>query len=222
MLLCLFFYLCIFCISGDLCAMQENRYHITIVHGEAITELIPFIAQQRLAIFKEYPYLYQGSLEGEYTYLTWFASLPHSAVAVAYDGENIVAFLTGTSFADFAHHFQGSLELFENAGLDPAIYYYLSEAIVLPEYRNKSVCRYLTHALEQHARARGFSAGCLTCEQHEHHPLKPAGYKELGPLFAKLGYHKTELTVFFTWDTIQSDGSIKAASHPLTYWVKNF
>lgn len=222
MSLCLFFYLCILCILGDLCAMQENSYHITIVQGDAIAELIPFIAEQRLAIFKEYPYLYQGNYEGEYMYLAWFASLPHSAVAVAYQNSQPIGFFTGTAFADFAPHFQGSFELFENAGLDPAIYYYLSEAIVLPEYRNKSLCRHMTQALEQYARARGFSAGCFTCEQHEHHPLKPAGYKELGPLFAKLGYRKTELTIFFAWDTIQLDGSIKAASHPLTYWVRDF
>src|ERR1700722_10140808 len=210
----LFLYLCILCISGDMLSMQENQYHIAIAQGATLTELIPFIAHQRLTVFKEYPYLYQGNFDGEYTYLSWFAQLPYSAVAVAYDGENPIGFLTGTACTDFERHFQGSMTLFQNAGLNPESYYYFSEVIVLPMYRNKSICRRLLEVLEQYACQQGFSAGCLTCEHHKYHPLKPIDYRELDPLFGKLGYKKTELTLLFDWDTMQIDGSIVKGSHP--------
>lgn len=202
--------------------MHAHQLPITIIEGiDSINTLIPFIATQRITMFKQYPYLYQGTSDGEYEYLSWFAQLPTSTVAVAYDGEIPIGFLTGSALIDFESHFHGSADLFRNAGLDSESYYYFGEVIVLPAYRDNSICRHLFAALEQHARDHGFSAVCFTCEQHEQHPLKPANYKELGPLFTKLGYSKTGLTILFDWDTIQPDGSIAKMFHPLTYWMKD-
>jgi ribosomal protein S18 acetylase RimI-like enzyme len=219
----LWVYLFLLYSATTLCAGQDMPYSIIVIEGtDAIIKLIPFIAQQRITEFQEYPYLYQGNLTDEYSYLSWFAQLPSSAVAVAYDGDTPIGFVAGTAFSDFESHFQGSMELFKHAGLSPASYYYVSEAIVLAAYRDKSICRELVEVLEQHARQRGFLAGCFVCEHHEHHPLKPTSYKDLDPLFTKLGYQKTELTILFDWDTIQSDGSIARMSHPLSYWIKDF
>jgi hypothetical protein len=197
-------------------------YTIKIITGAAeLKTLVPFIAQQRLSYFRDYPYLYQGKYEEEYTYLEWFSSLPYSAIAVVYHESKPVGFLTGTAFVDFDQHFEGSCSIFEKNALKPALYYYFSE-IILPEHHQQNLSSHLFFALENYAKSLGFSAGCFVDESHETHPLKPADYKPLDILWQKIGYKKSSITINFSWPTYQSNGPILQQKHTLSYWLKDF
>ena len=201
---------------------QPNDFKIKILQGTQLTLLDTFIAKQRLAVFKEYPYLYRGTFSEEYAYLGWFLKLPHTAVAVAYRQDEPVGFLTGTSFTDFDEHFEGTIDLFKKAGFDHTLYYYFGEVIILPEYRGLGLSKQLFAAMENYVRTKtSFSKACFVCEEHEQHPLKPKDYKELSVLWLRFGYKKTDLPVYFNWPTIQQNGQTKEQEHVMNYWIKN-
>lgn len=197
------------------------EYTVSIVTEENnIRAIIPFITQQRLKAFREYPYLYEGNTKEEYEYLSWLAGQPHTAIAIAYQDNMPVACVEGTGFVDFDSHFAGSVEIFEKAGLQSKRYYYLSEAVTSDQH--PAVCFLLFKALESFAKQRGFSAGCLVYEYNTDHPLQPKNYQNRDTLFNALGYHKTDLSLLFAWDTVQVDESRIKQDHTLTYWIKDF
>lgn len=185
-----------------------------------IAPYLPFVAEQRINAYKEYPYLYEGKMEEEISYLDWFSKLKHSAIVIAFYNDEPVGFITGTALSAFDEHFKGSIDLFKNAGLPYATYYYISDAIVLPEHRNKLLVTQMAQLMEEHADILGYTATCFVCEHHESHPLKPENYKELDELFKKNGYSKTEMVVAYNWPTRQIDGGDKMQLHAMNYWIK--
>jgi len=166
--------------------------------------------------------LYVGTAEEGDEYFDWLSNSSESAITVAYLDNNPVGFLVGTSFIKFDEHAQGSIQLFEQAGLVPYNYYYFSEIIVVPEHRGRGLSKKLAKALEQHASSLGYTRVCFVTESHEYHPLKPKDYRELNNLWDHLGCTKTDLSIPSTWQTIQEDGTVKEQVHHLTYWIKDF
>lgn len=186
-----------------------------------IAPYLPFVAEQRINAYREYPYLYAGKMEEEIVYLEWFSQLKHSAIVIAFYNDEPVGFIAGTALTAFDAHFQGSIDLFKNAGLPFDTYYYFSDAIVLPEHRNKSLVSTMAQMIEEHAEILGYTATCFVCESHESHPLKPENYKNLDNLFKRNGYSKTDLVVTYHWQTRNLDGSTQEQNHAMNYWVKN-
>jgi GNAT superfamily N-acetyltransferase len=204
---------------------NSSPYAIKIVTGKEMIPLLPFVAEQRIQIYRDYPYLYDGNMMEngeEMKYLHWFVAQPQSAFAVAYDGAEPVGFISATDLADFDAHFAGTIELFTKAELDPKKYYYFADSVVKPEYKNKQIETALVEAIEQHAKKLGYAAGCFADESHEQHPLKPKDFVDHDAAFKTSGYIRSSLSITFGWSTIQVDGSSKHQEHVLTFWLKNF
>ena len=213
--------ICLIIIASTIHAKDAQEYSYKLLSGPELQTIIPFMAMQRISAFREYPYLYEGNNTEENEYCQWFTSLPHSAVAVAYANGEPVGFVSGTGFAGFDVHFKGSIALFKKNGLDSKKFYYIPEAIIVPEHRKHSLIEKLHDVIEQRAKALGYSAICCAEESHDNHPLKPAGYQSRDRLFLKGGYSKTNMSIKFPWLTIQPDGTLKDEEHSLSYWIKN-
>lgn len=183
---------------------------------------LPFIAEQRINVYREYPYLYEGKLIEEIEYLEWFSRLKDSAVVIAFYNDEPVGFIAATALTAFDEHFKGSCDLFRAAGLPYQNYYYFSDAIVMPEHRHKSLLTHMAQAIEEHAQILGYTAGCFVCESHQKHVLKPNDYKELDSIFKKQGYTKTDMIISYYWATRLADGSSEIQTHAMNYWIKDF
>jgi GNAT superfamily N-acetyltransferase len=197
-------------------------YTIKLLTHQEITNALPFVIQQRLTTFSEYPYLYQGTEAEEQAYVNLFLTFSNSAIAIAYYQEKPVGFLMGTSFSAFDQHFQGSLILFKDAGIEPTSYYYFSDLIVVSEHRGRFIGTQLYTVMENFARKQGYTAGCCVTEIYDTHPLKPTNYKSIKNFLTNLGYTQSTLAVYHEWATKQQDGTTYQQVHPLTYWLKNF
>lgn len=198
----------------------DTGYHIRLLMGDAIQEIIPFVITQRIDQYREYPYLYEGSIEEETESLRIFAQLPQSAVAVAYHEDKPVGFITGTPLIGYGHHFEGSIQAFENDGKNPKDYYYFADVLILPEHQGKSLATRLFEIFEAHCRNLGFPYISFVSESHAEHPLKPADYKEVDLIWQHFGYQKTNIVIYISWNTIQSNDPSQDQAHELPYWIK--
>src|SRR6185436_15381695 len=54
-----------------------------ILAGEAVAPVIADLARLRVAVFREFPYLYDGDLDYERTYLRKYAGIADSTIVVA-------------------------------------------------------------------------------------------------------------------------------------------
>jgi GNAT superfamily N-acetyltransferase len=201
---------------------DSDNYSIKLITGDAVEQFLPFVATQAITTFSQYPYLYCGNYEEEINIRTPFVKFKETAIAIAYYKEAPVGFLTGYKFTVFDSHFIGSINLFRHAGLNPEEYYYFGEIIIIPEHRGNQLSTKLFTVLENYAQNLGYKAACIVTEEHESHPLRPNNYKSLKPLWNFLGYQKTSLIIYSSWQTYQPDGSVIEEEHPLTYWIKEF
>ncbi|HEV2601173.1 MAG TPA: hypothetical protein VGT41_02645 [Candidatus Babeliales bacterium] len=200
--------------------LQIDDYSFKLLTGQEIQEIIPFMVQQRMAVFGEYPYFYAGTIQEDLAQVQWSAGLLDAAVAVAYYKREPIGFVSGANFVEYAAIFENSCALFEKHGYNPNDFYYVPEAIVVAEHRGKWLFRDLHWIINMHAQMLGYKAMCLIAGSHEHYSRKPVDYRGPEGAFMKAGYYKTQMTSVWTWATIQGDGSVIKQEHSLDYWIK--
>jgi hypothetical protein len=207
---------------GNLNADQQSeQYSIHLVSGEEIKQIFPLYRHLYLVEFKEYPYLYVGTSEEVEGYITFLKEQKDTAAAVAYHNEKVIGFVCATSLVNFGKHFEGSIEIFKDAGLNPEDYYYIADAYIQKEHQGNFLSKELVQVIENHGKKLNFKKICFAHESHQEHPLKPTDYKEIDSVAHRLGYLKTNLSTKFTWNTRLADGQTKDQEHVLDFWAKD-
>ena len=90
--------------------------------GDAITPLIADLAQLRITVFREWPYLYAGDVDYEAWYLERFAKARDAVLVTARDGDRLV----GASRATCAEN--GADKLLYALGIDHLSAFGLSQS----------------------------------------------------------------------------------------------
>ncbi|MDB6003099.1 MAG: family N-acetyltransferase [Prosthecobacter sp.] len=170
----------------------------------------------RIAVFHEYPYLYEGTLEHERGYLSTYLKSPGSLVVLAFDGDRVVGATTCLPMIDEGPEFQAALV---QAGYDLGTICYFGESILLPEYRGKGIGKEFFIRRQAHARALGMTLSTFCAvDRPADHPLRPQGYRVLDDFWRSQGYVKhPELQATFVWKEI---GEETESPKTLTYWTK--
>ena len=66
--------------------VMENTLNIIYLRGQAIAPYIDDLAQLRITVFREFPYLYDGTTEYEARYLQTYLNSVDSIAVLALDG----------------------------------------------------------------------------------------------------------------------------------------
>jgi GNAT superfamily N-acetyltransferase len=185
--------------------------------GAALEAAVPALARLRMRVFRDWPYLYDGSLAYEQGYLRTFAGAPKAVVIAAFDADEMVGAATASSLAGHAAEFAVPLAAH---GHDVQRVFYFGESVLLKPYRGRGLGHVFFDRREAHARSAGRYTHATFCSvvRPEHHPLRPAGYVPLDAFWRKRGYDKIEnLLGSFSWKDI--DRPFETAK-PMQYWIK--
>lgn len=185
--------------------------------GAAMRTAIPELSQLRVVVFRDWPYLYDGTLNYESAYLRRFAASPDAVVVAAYDGDRIIGAATGAPLKDHAEAFG---KAFADRGLDIVRIFYCGESVLLSDYRGKGLGHAFFDGRETHARALARFTHITFCGvvRPDDHPLKPSAYRPLDAFWTKRGYAKAEgLTTSFAWKDIDQPGE---TSKHMQFWMK--
>jgi GNAT superfamily N-acetyltransferase len=171
------------------------------------------LARLRITVFREFPYLYEGTMEYEHKYLRNYAETEGSLIVGAFDGTRLVGASTGLPMAAEPVYLRGA---FVRRGEDVARLFYFGESVLLPEYRGRGTGALFFDEREAHARSLGgFDWTCFCAViRPEDHPRRPPGYETLDAFWQRRGYARVEgFTVEFTWrDLDEASESPKAMS----------
>lgn len=181
--------------------------------GPALDAALDDVARLRIAVFRDWPYIYDGSLAYERDYLESYHG-PGAVVVGAFDGAKLIGAATGTPLEDHAEDFAAP---FAHTGLALTDVFYCAESVLLPGYRGRGLGHAFFDAREAHARAlgRSFSAFC-SVQRPADHPLRPEGYRPLDAFWRKRGYAPMPGVVArFRWTDI---GEANASEKPLQFW----
>lgn len=190
---------------------------VETVIGAALARYIPDLARLRITVFREYPYLYDGSEAYEATYLRTYTAAPQAMAVIARDGDTVVGASTGVPLASEDASFRAP---FEALGIDPATVFYCGESVLLPAWRGRGIYRAFFDGREAFARALGGMQTMAFCGvvRPGDHPLRPDGWVPLDPVWRHFGYApEPRLQTTYDWKDIDQAAS---TAHPMLFWIK--
>lgn len=185
--------------------------------GSEIHPYLDSVARLRIEVFRSFPYLYDGDMAYERSYVDTYSRSSRSLFVLARDGDKIVGAATGIPMEDETDAFK---KPFLEQGYDPETIFYFGESVLLPEYRGQGIGVSFFRHREGYARELGGFTHCCFCavERPADHPLRPADYQPLDGFWQKRGYRKVpELATEYRWKDV---GEEVETAKPMTFWLK--
>lgn len=191
---------------------------VGILRGAERAAALDSLSQLRIAVFRDYPYLYDGTVADEAAYLADFFGSEDAVLVAARDGEAIIGAATASPMRDQGEDFRAR---FADAGFDPEALFYFGESVLLPDYRGRGIGHAFFDAREQAARDHGTrGAAFASVIRPADHPARPADYRPLDAFWRARGYAPVDgLTVGMDWKEVGEDGSSAKA---LQVWMRQW
>lgn len=187
------------------------------LEGASITDALDAVARLRIAVFRDFPYLYAGTLDYERDYLSVFAAAEGAIVVTATDAGEIVGAATGCLLSAEHEAFRAPLAA---QGFDPARVFYCAESVLLPAWRGQGA----GHRFFDLREARGRQLGCrqsafCAVMRPPDHPARPAMYRPLDAFWRKRGYAPVDGAIArFAWTDAGDDAETEK---PLQFWMRD-
>jgi GNAT superfamily N-acetyltransferase len=186
--------------------------------GDELAAALDDLAQLRIAVFADWPYLYAGDAAYEADYLKEFAAAPDAVLVAAFDGDRIVGAATA---APMAHQKAEFRDPFAARGIEVARLFYFGESVLLPEYRGRGVGHAFFDHREAQARACGANAACFAAViRPADHPARPERYVAHDAFWTKRGYAPVAgLITALGW---KDHGDLDESVKPMQYWLRQW
>lgn len=195
---------------------MDSPHTIGLFRGPDIAPYLGDVARLRVAVFRDWPYLYEGDEDYERGYLAAYAGSPDSVFVLAMDGGRVVGASTGLPLGEDTEAFQRP---FAQAGIAVQEVFYFGESVLLPAYRGRGIGHAFFDRREAHARALGrfrWTAFCAV-DRDEADPRRPDGHRTNDAFWRKRGYARSEgMTMHLPWAEVGRGEVV----HPLTFWLR--
>ena len=197
--------------------MEAAGFGVTLryerLSGDGLARSLADLAQLRVAVFRDWPYLYDGDDDYERRYLADFAASPGAVIVGAFEGERMVGAATASPLAD---HHDDFADAFRAAGLDVEPWFYLAESVLLADHRGQGAGHAFFDRREAAAREQGFDRACF-CAVTRDGPA-PEGYRALDEFWWGRGYRPLDgITASFAWREVGHDDE---TDHEMQFWGK--
>jgi GNAT superfamily N-acetyltransferase len=189
---------------------------IKTLSGREAQAYLQELARLRIAVFREFPYLYDGDMAYEEEYLHTFFQAPDSVLVVVLDGGEVVGASTGLPLEQETANIQ---QPFLEQGLEVGRIFYCGESVLLPEYRGRGIGVRFFEERERWARRleRFDTLAFCAVVRPEDHPRRPADYVPLDAFWRRRGFERTELYCYISWRDLDETGESPKA---LRCWMK--
>ncbi len=204
--------------SGDpYINMTNTSIKIQSFTGTTYNQYITDLAALRIKVFREFPYLYEGSMAYEHQYLQAYSAATDAIVVIAFDGDRVIGASTGMPME---HETENVKQPWSDRGYSLQEIFYFGESVLLPEYRRQGIGVAFFHHREKWAASFDrfrFLTFCAVVRP-DNHPLKPNNYKPLDTFWNNKGFTKTKDTVcLMKWQDIDKEVDTDKQLH---FWVK--
>lgn len=186
------------------------------LQGTDIARQLDALAALRCTVFREWPYLYEGTRDYEARYLQTYVDCPRALAVLVRDGEACVGASTVIPLADAPAEMQ---QPFLEAGLDISRIDYFGESLLLPAWRGRGLGVKFFELREAHAQALGLPV-CAFCavQRPEDHPLRPADYVGNDAFWQRRGYRRAPaLQTRLSWPDL---GETVSTAKPMRFWLR--
>lgn len=175
------------------------------------------VARLRIEVFREWPYLYEGSLDYERDYLETYSRSPGAVCVLARDGDEVVGASTALPLVDETDEVR---EPFREAGIAPETVFYFGESVLRAGYRGRGVGVRFFEEREAAARSHGGMRWCAFCAviRDPADPRRPADYQPLDGFWRNRGFEpRADMRTGFRWREV---GASSETEQPMSFWLK--
>ena len=185
--------------------------------GTQIAPHLDAVADLRITVFRDWPYLYAGDQDYERQYLATYAQSPESLFVLAFDGDRVVGASTGVPLADETPAVQ---KPFLEQSIKPDDVFYFGESVLLTDYRGYGLGHRFFDERERYARHLGRFAMTAFCavERDIDDPRRAGGARTNDLFWTKRGYRRQDDMV--CWLDWQEVGCETPNAHPLRFWLR--
>lgn len=192
-----------------------SAVEIRPVTGIAVEPWLDALAQLRIAVFRDYPYLYDGDLSYERRYLDRYAQSDRSVFVLALEYNRLVGAATALPLREADDEFQAP---FRQLGAELDSVFYFGESVLLKPYRGEGVGHRFFDLREQYAADFGFrhTAFCAVARPAGH-PACPADYQPLDAFWRSRDYFpQNQLVAHFDWTDVGDNAPSRKA---MQFWL---
>lgn len=194
---------------------MDNFIQLLLFEKNKALPFIDDVANLRISIFREYPYLYEGNVAYEKNYLEKFVRSKDSIFVIAFDGQDVIGALTGLPLSEEEPNIQ---EPWLKHNFDISSTYYFSEALIYEKYRGQGLGIKMFDIAEKWATKKYNHLTLASVIRKDNHPLKPINYHKIDAFWEKLGYQKEENIICkILWKEINAE---QESNKPLIFWSK--
>jgi GNAT superfamily N-acetyltransferase len=194
-----------------------TEINITTVTGPAIAPFVPALAALRIKIFRDFPYLYDGDLDYETTYLQTYIQAPRAAIILARAGKKIIG---ASTCLPLAHETPNIQKPFVDASADLTSIFYFGESLLDHDHRGRGIGVKFFAAREAHAKSfvGVTTAAFCAVDRPADHPRRPKTHIPLDAFWARRGFtRQPHLTCQMSWRDL---GNQAESAKILTFWTK--
>ena len=193
---------------------KVGQMEIIALRGEEILPFLNEVAELRIKIFREWPYLYEGDFETEKNYLKVYANAEDSILVLAKDQDRIVGIAMGLPINESMEQVQ---RIFCEKQIPTDNCYYFADVILLKEYRKNKIGLKMIKDFESALTSLEDYEWIYFCEiaREKNDPRIPLNYKSLDSFWDSLGYPIVpNWKTYMGWLDIGSD---EKASHLMRF-----
>lgn len=185
--------------------------------GAAVAPHLDAVAALRIAVFRDWPYLYAGDRDYEANYLATYAASLRSLFVLAFDAGRVVGASTAIPLADETSAFQ---QPFRERGIELERVFYFGESVLLPTYRGRGLGHRFfdeREACANHLGGFDLTAFCAV-ERPMDDPRRPAGHRDNDGFWIRRGYRRQDdMACQLEWQEIGQDAP---SLHRLRFWLR--
>lgn len=194
-----------------------DQLSFSIKHGKAILSVLDDLAALRIRIFRAFPYLYEGTIDYELTYLQTYTDCPQSFLFCVYDGNKMIG---ATTCIPLVYETKEVQLPFIKSGMDIANIMYYGESMLDVKYRGKGIGKLFFEERENYSKTlNSINTVCFCAvERPDNHPMKPDYYTPHDIFWTKMGFSKNpDIFSCFEWQDLHEDSP---TSKKMVYWFK--
>lgn len=196
--------------------LAASGVEVRVLTGAELDAALDGVAQLRITVFRDWPYLYDGSLAYERAYLQTYRDSPGALLVGAFHGDRLIGASTSTPMEDHAEAFAGPLK---RIGLPVESILYGAESVLLPAWRGRGLGHRFIDLREEHARRLGRThVAFCSVKRPADHPMRPAAFRTNDAFWMGRGYRPLEgVFAEFSWKDV---GDAEETLKRLQFWMR--
>ncbi len=196
--------------------MNLDDIDVRALRGADLEQALDGVARLRITVFRDWPYLYDGSPDYEREYLATYRDNAGALLVGAFHDGQLIGASTSTPMEDHAPEFAAP---FHDLGISPDRMLYGAESVLLRPYRGIGLGHGFIDLREAHAHALGRThvAFCSVIRP-DTHPARPAIARTNDAFWRGRGYDSLPgVLARFSWRDL---GEAEETEKALQFWMR--